>query len=733
MPAEKKRKSKKIKIRGRGLRFKLSTFTIGLILLVVIMISAPMYILMTNTLRETLLGSLWDRSKVLLEGIAFSARSYLPQAIQSTGEKGALELLFLPSQIKALPEANYITITGYGLNSNYSDHVWATNDPEINSKIDTAGLQSGVSRLNDAITPVYNDIKDELDKSVLERAGELSQKIRELYEEELRIADTAGAEAERMHADIHAAINDMELKLNVIITEISEDIGSYPQFPVNKIGEDRTYIFYKPIMYRQNTDDLFYRGLIRLEVSIESITEEIHHGQITLLSTTGIVALAVMIMGIIAAFIFSAVIISPIRKLVKHIEIIRDTEDKSRLADLDINIKTKDEIAILGGTINDMTHGLVKAAIAASDLRIGKEIQKKFIPLEVDSHGNKQTSGFKKTENLNFFGYYEGAKGVSGDYFDYKDLDGRYYAIIKCDAAGQGIPAALIMVQVATMFIGHFRQWKPDEKGFQIDDLVYQINDFIEAMGFKGRFAAFTLCLFDSQTGIVRFCNAGDNVIHYYDESEGNLQTVNLPQTPATGVLPNYMIENSGGYKVQILQIDKGDILLLYTDGIEEAKRKFRDSKFREIICTEGLAGTHHENHLCGQINEEMGPNRVGAIINAVMARKAYNLRKYHNGEGNVELQFDFSTCTGRTEDVIMALVSVEKIFRCYKPENAGEESRVLVDKKVDEFLKNHFLQYRRYCSYTREFPDNSAYMYYTHVMEDEQYDDLTILGIKRR
>jgi hypothetical protein len=80
-----------------------------------------------------------------------------------------------------------------------------------------------------------------------------------------------------------------------------------------------------------------------------------------------------------------------------------------------------------------------------------------------------------------------------------------------------------------------------------------------------------------------------------------------------------------------------------------------------------------------------------------------------------------------------MAMVSVEKMFRCFKDPRADEDSRVLVDKTIDGFLKKHFLQYRTYCSLTREYPGNDAYMYYTHVREDEQYDDLTLLGIKRK
>ena len=730
MPMEKKQKFVRILKKERGLRFKLASFTTGLVLLVVIMISTPVYFRISESQRRTLLQGLYDRSKVLLEGLASSAKAHLPR-----GDEGMIELGFLPAQSAALPEADYITITGYGPGSIYNDHVMATNDPDILSKIDTTELRYGVSRITDELSPLYEQISAELNNRAKEETGDLPRSIMELSREAQQLARRFDDASMRRVSDIQVTIRSLEAKLMESLTHISNDIYSYPQYSNESILKDkiRKFIFYKPVIFQQGTDDNYFRGLIRLEVSVDPILETISREQTGLLYTIAIFAIIALLIGVIGALILSTLIIRPIKKLVSHIEIIRDTENKAKLEGVDIHISTKDEIAVLGNTINDMTHGLVKAALAASDLSIGKEIQKKFIPLDLDSYGNKKSSGFKKTANLNFFGYYEGAKGVSGDYFDYRDLDGRYFAIIKCDVAGKGIPAALIMIQVATMFLNYFKQWKPTEKGMHIEEVVYQINEFIETLAFKGRFAAFSLCLFDSATGIVRFCNAGDKIVHLYDESEGRIKTISLPETPATGVLPNSMIEAAGGYKVQTLNIDHGDILLLYTDGIEEAKRRFRDGGFKEIICTEGELNSPHENHLCGQADEELGPDRVEAIINAVMARKVYTLKKYHNPEGEIELQFDFSTCQSRVEDVIMAMVSVEKMFRCYKHPDAGEESRILVDKKVDEFLKDHFLQYRRYCLNTREYPENEAYMYYTHVKEDEQYDDLTILGIKRK
>jgi serine phosphatase RsbU (regulator of sigma subunit) len=728
LPMEKRKHLAAVKRQGLGLRFKLAAFTIVLVLLVVAMVSAPLYLVMTQTQESTLLQGLRNRSRVLLDGLATNVRAYLP-------EKNLLQLGFLPNQIAAIPEARYVTITGWEGETDFNDHVWATNDPDILSKIDTAEFQPGVSQIQDVLSPRIEEIGRELNQTARDRVGDYSRAIADLTREGLSISNSLDPESRRRFADIQVSTRSLEARLTQELAEIDREIGSEPIFRMDRInGQGDHFIFFKPVLYRQGQEDLYFRGLIRLEVSLDSIRKQIAQDQVGLLRIILLVALAALAIGTMGALVLSSFIIRPIRRLVSHVEQIRDTEDKSRLAGLEININTHDEIAVLGATVNDMTHGLVKAALAASDLSIGKEVQKKFIPLELDDQGNKLSTGFQETEYAEFFGYYEGAKGVSGDYFDYQNLDGRYFAIIKCDVAGKGIPAALIMIQVATMFLNHFKQWKPDERGMCIEELVYSINDFIETLGFKGRFAAFTLCLFDSQTGLLHFCNAGDNIVHFFDASEGKMKTLTLQETPATGVLPNLMVQSKGGYTVQTVQLDKEDVLFLYTDGIEEAKRRFRNTEFREIPCSEVPDGSPHENHVASQWDEEMGADRVEAIINAVMNRETYTLHKWHNPEGTgADLFFDFTGCRGRVEEAITALISVEKIFRCYKNPQAGEDSRVLVDKKLDAFLKAHFLQYRNYCSRTREIPGNSSYRYYTHLNEDEQYDDLTILGIRRK
>jgi hypothetical protein len=195
------------------------------------------------------------------------------------------------------------------------------------------------------------------------------------------------------------------------------------------------------------------------------------------------------------------------------------------------------------------------------------------------------------------------------------------------------------------------------------------------------------------------------------------------------------MVDMKGGFSVHKLHLNKGDVLFLYTDGIEEAKRLFRDENFTPIVCAEpGLKQDDpHGNHSVGQDGEEMTPERVNEIIEAVFARETFVLEKWHNPAGDEKLVFDFSSCKGSSEDVILALVSVEKIFRMHRPPNATAFDRVQVDRKIDTFLKAHFKQYETYCMNTEDVPDAPEYMYYTHVREDPQYDDLTLVAIKKK
>lgn len=738
---EKLRRAQSLKRRWAGLRVKF-TLTIGiLVIFVVVLVSIPLGLLMIGTQRSALATGLEQRAKVLLESAAQGGRFFLGR------EDAVTQLSFLPDQVKAMEGGVYITITGNSAQATVAgqDVVYATNDDAIASKIEGSQFALGQSIMKTSgqgadplahrTASIAADLQTRAEQAI---APNLADKVRLTQE---RAGLGQGAAAADRRAQINDALDQEDRRIRDTLRSISDAaVGSLPAFDATKpFSRPEDFLFYKPIIEYRPSDQLLYRGMVRLEVSTVHIVAELRSATASLLGITLVIAAIALGIGIIGAFILSTAIVSPIRKLVSQIAKIRDTPDIESLAGERIEVATHDELFTLADTVNQMTDGLVKAAKASKELIVGKGIQKMFIPLDpAPGSRAKLSTGSRDEKDFEVFGYYEGAKGVSGDYWDFKSINARYHYFIKCDISGKGVSAALIMVQVATMVINYFNDWKKAmPRNIDLTDLAYKINDFIEERGFQGRFAAFTLGLWDSQNGSAYICEAGDRKLHVWNEERGELVEELLPDSPAAGIFPSFMVQMKNPMVQIVRRLEKDDILLLYTDGIEEAKRHFRDADLKVVPCVDVPKDQTHGNHSGGQDNEEFGYDRITAILAAVEKRGSYRLEKQHDPVPNDILSFDFSTCSGSLQEKVLALIAVEKIFRMYPDPEATENDYVLVDEKVDAFLERHFDQYRLYCSHKKPYADpqkdNPGYLLYTGIKEDEQYDDLTILGIRRK
>ena len=765
---KKKEKLATMKKRGMGLRVKFALLTTFLVLIIVLMVALPLSNYMIKTQRRNLTSGLQESTRVLIESINSGAEKFLP-------EENTIELGRLPRQMRAAEDARFITITGPALSSadrfkqDAYDYLWATNDPQIEEKVIVpenedvvqAGeftFERGTIEVDDRISSVIPDIKQEINQQAQEEVGALVDRLSELQQQARQAAQQLVTSGDQDTAQLLTELQDQIAQINTRIeeelTRIGDRMGSMPEFnPENVLSGPTNYTFYRPIVYQDSDrEGVYYHGMVRLGISTERIIQEIRTSRETLIRQTAIIAFGAIALGIVGAVLLATIIIIPLRRLVKGVARIRDTEDKAQLKGHEIEVRTRDEISELADTVNQMTKGLVNAAAASKDLIIGKEIQKMFIPLQEDQRGKKLTTADLKTEQANFFGYYEGAKGVSGDYFDYMELTPGKYAIIKCDVAGKGVAASLIMVEVATIFRNYFNEWltsqqrkdaiaagkggKRQEEDPNLEEMVYSINRLVQERGFQGRFAALIVVLLDTRNGKSIMCNAGDNLVHMFNSESQAMETKTLPEAPASGVFPNELVEKQSSFKRIPHMLKQGDMLLLFTDGIEEAQRRFRNEDFEAIECREpGLEeGQKHGTHTVGMDNEELGIPRIYALVNSLMARKTYTLYKYHNPIKDEELVFDFSSCEGTIEEIVVAMVAIEKVFRMYPDPSAGPQDVVVVDQKIAKFLKKHFLQYESYFHHpVEEKNDQPEYMHFSHVKEDEQYDDLTVLGIMKK
>lgn len=731
MPLEKKKKIQALKVRGTSLKLKLASFTGIIVLMVSFLVSMPLGYIMTRTQERTLSAGLEERANVLLSSLASGTRAYMPT-------QNVLELSALPEQSSAMSEANFVTIAGLssaGENSDGLNCIWASNDSNLAQKIDTEILTPGVSKTVDQTMLSAAELCQDLNQEADQKAGEIARNIAALNAEGASLALKTDELSARRREEIAVVTTELATRLSRTLNEMSEAAtGSFPQYNSALLDRDNTeYLFYRPVLYRQGTSQTYVRAIVYISVSTAGLIQTIDEARKTIVFTSLAVSLFAVLIGIIASWILASVIVSPIKRLASHVVMIGNTVNKEKLAGKEIVIKSRDEIGQLGDSVNEMTRDLVKAAQDEHLAMDGKVVQRAFLPLTPDESGAKQTVAILNDKNFQCFGYYEGASEVSGDYFDYKKLDENHYIIIKCDASGHGVPAALIMTVVATLFRKYYENWSPKKSGGGLDALVTQINDFIESLGIKGKFATLILALVNTATGEVSLCNAGDNIVHIYDSAAKKQKTLTLQETPAAGPLPTFMVQMKGGFKIEKTRLNKGDVLFLYTDGIEESTRKFRDQNFNVVKCEEtvDVKDGVHANHKVGSESEQMENDRIQEIIEAVLNKQKYVLKKYHNPVADEVLEFDFTTCSGSTEEVILALCSVEKVFRFYKPQNADDKDTVRVDRRIDAFLKEHFNRYDYYCSSKADDLADSLYLYYNYLLEDEQLDDLTLVAAK--
>lgn len=197
------------------------------------------------------------------------------------------------------------------------------------------------------------------------------------------------------------------------------------------------------------------------------------------------------------------------------------------------------------------------------ELAKAREIQEGLLPKKIP-----------QVRGLEVAGAWQPASTVGGDYFDVLKFSERKIGICIGDVVGKGISAALLMANLQASF----RAFASEQ--VSPGSLVGKLNEVISNNIAADKFVTFWCCMIDTKENRLTYASAGHCPPILFHKS-GEAVPLKEGGTPL-GIFPDRKYEDT------VLQLESGDRLALYTDGLTEAmnsdEQEFGEEKLVELV-----------------------------------------------------------------------------------------------------------------------------------------------------
>jgi serine phosphatase RsbU (regulator of sigma subunit) len=180
------------------------------------------------------------------------------------------------------------------------------------------------------------------------------------------------------------------------------------------------------------------------------------------------------------------------------------------------------------------------------DIEIARQVQQRLFP-----------QSRPPMSTIDYCGVCKPASRIGGDYYDYFLLSDRKLAIAIGDVSGHGISAALLMASVEAFVRSNSHAYGDNLKSF-----IAGMNSFLYQSTEDSKFVTFFYCVYDDSVRKLVYINAGHNPPFLL--SNGSISRLDR------GGLLLGAVDNAE-YEQGEVNLNAGDILLLYTDGVTEA------------------------------------------------------------------------------------------------------------------------------------------------------------------
>lgn len=307
-------------------------------------------------------------------------------------------------------------------------------------------------------------------------------------------------------------------------------------------------------------------AVLAVDISIEEIRNVLTRYIITIL-----IGMAILLGALLAGLYrwLNTRIIVPISKIQtaaqKFVENSHGEKNPENIRYEDPQIDSEDEMQALSHSLVTMASDLKiymknlmietkeKERIGA-ELNVATQIQFSMLPCIFPA--------FPDRDEWDIYATMTPAKEVGGDFYDFFMVDERHVAIVMADVSGKGVPAALFMVIGKTLIKDH------TQAGRDLGEVFTEVNNILCESNDNGMFITAFEGVLNLVTGEFRYVNAGHEMPFIYRKDRNTYEAYKIRAGFVLAGMENII------YKEQKIQLNIGDKLYQYTDGVTEATNK---------------------------------------------------------------------------------------------------------------------------------------------------------------
>lgn len=203
-----------------------------------------------------------------------------------------------------------------------------------------------------------------------------------------------------------------------------------------------------------------------------------------------------------------------------------------------------------------------------NDLTVARDIQQFILPQVFPPFP-------EDSDKMDIAASMNAAKNIGGDFYDFFRIDKDRIAVVIADVCGKGIPAALFMAVSHTII---------RSKGMETRsaaEAMTESNKALVAYSVDCMFVTVFYAIYDLTTGTLNYCNAGHTFPHIV-RNGGTLERLPPTKSPALGLFDGVK------FKENSIQLNPGDMVFMYTDGVNEAmnvnREEFGEGRLDDVL-----------------------------------------------------------------------------------------------------------------------------------------------------